>query len=65
MQRYGIRVTQNEWLGINLSDGNYDEGSRKYLHSNGMKINLPYIIHWADHMATKIEKDKNRVNFNL
>lgn len=65
LQKYGIQVTQNEWLGIKLSDGNYDEGNRKYLQGNGMKITLPYIIHWADHMATKVEKDKNTIDFSF
>lgn len=65
LQKYGIQITQNEWLGIKLSDGNYDEGNRKYLQGNGMKINIPYIVHWADHMATKIEKDKSRIDFSI
>lgn len=65
LQKYGIQITQNEWLGIKLSDGNYSEGNRKYLQGNGMKINLPYIIHWADHMSGQIEKDKNRVDFQF
>jgi hypothetical protein len=63
LQKYGISVTENEWLSIKLSDGIYSTGNDSYLKNDGMKINLPYIIHWADHMATRIEKDKNRINF--
>lgn len=63
LQKYGISVTENEWLSIKLSDGIYSSGNDSYLKNDGMKINLPYIIHWADHMATKIEKDKNRIDF--
>jgi hypothetical protein len=63
LQKYGISVTENEWLSIKLSDGIYSTGNDSYLKNDGMKINLPYIIHWADHMATRVEKDKNRINF--
>jgi hypothetical protein len=63
LQKYGIPVTENEWLSIKLSDGIYSTGNDSYLKNDGMKINLPYIIHWADHMATRVEKDKNRINF--
>lgn len=60
LQKYGIPVTENEWLAIKLSDGIYSSGNDSYLKNDGMKINLPYIIHWADHMSTKVEKDKTR-----
>jgi hypothetical protein len=61
LQKYGISVTENEWLSIKLSDGIYSTGNDSYLKNDGMRVNLPYIIHWADHMATRIEKDKNRL----
>jgi hypothetical protein len=60
LQKYGISVTENEWLSIKLSDGIYSTGNDSYLKNDGMRVNLPYIIHWADHMATRVEKDKNR-----
>jgi hypothetical protein len=60
LQKYGVSVTENEWLSIKLSDGIYSTGNDSYLKNDGMRVNLPYIIHWADHMATRIEKDKNR-----
>lgn len=63
LQKYGIAITENEWLSIKLSDGIYSTGNDSYLKNDGMKVTLPYIIHWADHMATRIEKDKNRLNF--
>lgn len=63
LQRHGIQVTDIEWLSIKLSDGLYCEGNDSYLKNNGMKTNLPYIIHWADNMATRIEKTKNAVTF--
>jgi hypothetical protein len=63
LQSYGIEVTMNEWVGIKLADGLYDEGNSAYLRNNtpyAMKTNLPYILHWADHMACRVENDKTR-----
>jgi hypothetical protein len=63
LQKYGVQVTQNEWLAIKLSDGIYDEGNKSYMINYApyaMKTNLPYIIHWADHIASRVENDKGR-----
>jgi hypothetical protein len=63
LQKYGIEITQKEWLGIKLSDGVYDDGAKSYLISyipNAMKTNLPRIIHWADHMSSQRENDTAR-----
>ena len=63
LQKHGIAVTQNEWLAIKLSDGIYDEGNKSYLINYApyaMKTNLPYIIHWADHISSRVENDKSR-----
>jgi predicted HD phosphohydrolase len=63
LQRYGISVTEKEWLAIKLSDGMYDESNKAYYMSyspNAMKTNLPYIIHWADHLSCRVENDKSR-----
>lgn len=64
LQKYGVQITQNEWLAIKLSDGIYDEGNKSYLMNYSpysMKTNLPYIIHWADHMSSTVERDKGRI----
>lgn len=64
LQKHGIPVSKNEWLGIKLSDGIYDEGNKSYLMNYSpysMKTNLPYIIHWADHMSCTVERDKGRL----
>lgn len=66
LQHYGVKITQNEWIAIKLSDGMYDEGSKSYLVNYApyaMKTNLPYIIHWADHMSCRVENDATRVTF--
>jgi hypothetical protein len=63
LQKFGIQITQTEWLGIKLSDGIYDDGSKSYLINYApyaMKTNLPYIIHWADHISSRVENDKSR-----
>ena len=64
LQKYGVEITQNEWLAIKLSDGLYDDGNKGYLVNYSMKqpmkTSLPYIIHWADHIACRVEGDKGR-----
>lgn len=63
LQKYGVQITQNEWLAIKLSDGIYDEGNRAYMINfapYAMKTNLPYIIHWADHISSRVENDSSR-----
>jgi hypothetical protein len=63
LQKYNINITQNEWLGIKLSDGIYDDGAKSYFLNSGrypMKTNLPYIIHWADHLSSRVENDKSK-----
>ena len=60
LQQYDIQITQKEWLAIKLSDGLYEKGNDSYLAHYGkfpIHTNLPYIIHWADHMATNCERD--------
>lgn len=61
LQKYGVKVTEKEWLAIKLSDGMYDDSNKSYLMNYApysMKTNLPNIIHWADHMSSRVEKDK-------
>lgn len=56
---YGIKYTEKEFLTMKLTDGLYFEENAAYLKSydpnNGLKTALPNILHWADHMSTKIE----------
>ena len=68
LQKYGIQITQKEMLGIMLADGLYNEASKKYFISYteefSLKTELPYLIHWADHMSCRIESNeyKNGIN---
>lgn len=55
----GIRVTENEWFGIKLHDGMYDESNKHYYVSydvnSRLRTSLPYILHQADQMAARVE----------
>ena len=59
LNHYGIKYTQKEMLGIKLADGLYNEATKKYYinYNEGgfLKTELPYIIHWADHMSCRVE----------
>jgi hypothetical protein len=57
---YGVVISENEYFGIKLTDGLYDEDNEKYFKvydtSKYLKSNIQYIMHWADHMSTIIER---------
>ena len=59
LQEFGIKFTQNEMMGIKLHDGMYDEANKPYFVAfrpeSRMRVNLPIILHHADHMASQIE----------
>ena len=62
---YGVVISENEYFGIKLTDGLYDEDNEKYFKvydtSKYLKSNIQYIMHWADHMSTIIER-QNYIN---
>jgi len=57
-----IGVSPNEWLGIKLHDGLYDSANepyyKTYLPETKPRTSLPFIIHHADMMATRIEFER-------
>jgi hypothetical protein len=68
LQQYGVKLTQNEYLALKLTDGLYDKANEAYLKQYGagyfpMRTNLHKIMHWADHMAASIENDPVRQKF--
>lgn len=66
LQSYNIKLTEKEWLAIKLSDGLYDDSNKSYLMNHGkfpMHTNLPYVIHWADHMSATSERDPMKQAF--
>ena len=62
LNQFGISMTQNEFLGIKLTDGMYDEGNIQYLksYSNDKKLksNMQHILHQADMTTTRIEYEQ-------
>ena len=67
LQEYGITTNENEYFGIKLTDGMYDEDNVKYFKvfdpKNYLKCNIQFILHWADHMSTCIERDVQNAPF--
>jgi len=62
LQEIGVPVSQNEYLGIKLHDGLYEEANKSYYMSFSeeyrLRSNLPYIVHQADLLATRVEHDR-------
>lgn len=63
LQYYSIKVSQKEYLAIKTHDGLYDETNKPYYISfnpdSRFKSSLPFILHQADLIATKIEQQKH------
>lgn len=64
LSQYSIPLTEKEWYGIKLTDGMYDEDNEKYYKvydtSKYLRYTIQYILHWADHMSTIIERTTAR-----
>jgi len=62
LQKYGVPMSQQEFIGIRIHDGVYDEANKSYWITynpdNIMPTNLPSIIHQADYMAYRIELEQ-------
>tara|TARA_R110001606_G_scaffold53608_1_gene132189 strand:- start:11125 stop:11910 length:786 start_codon:yes stop_codon:yes gene_type:complete len=62
LQSHGIPYSFNEMVAIQIHDGTYDEGNKKYLmgYSPEQKprTSLPFILHQADLMASRIEFER-------
>ena len=60
LNHYGIQYNENEYFGIKLTDGLYDDDNEKYFKtydtSKYLRSKIQYILHWADHMSTIIER---------
>jgi hypothetical protein len=59
----GIKVSENEWYGIKLHDGMYEEANKPYYvgwnPDSALRTNISYVLHQADMMASRIEKETN------
>ena len=59
LNKYEIAYSENEFLGIKLANGVYDDDAKPYFinyrDGGALKTELPYLIHWADHFSVRIE----------
>ena len=59
LQAHDIKYTFNEMITIQTHDGLYDEANKAYYVSYNedgkMRTNLPFIVHQADIIASRIE----------
>jgi len=64
LNHYGIQYNEKEYFAIKLTDGMYDEDNEKYLKGHDinkqLRYTLQFIMHWADHMSTIIERQNNK-----
>lgn len=62
LQEARIPITVNEYLGIKLHDGTFEESNKSYFMTNEpsakLRTNLPFIIQQADMMAARIEYEE-------
>ena len=62
LNQFQVPMTENEYVGLRLTDGLYEEANKKYYITyspgNTLKTNIAYILHAADSMATHIEYDE-------
>ena len=61
LQKFGIKVSQKEWLGIRLHDGVFDKANEAYffshMESSRQKTSIVSVLHSADFLASKVEYD--------
>ena len=66
LQKFGVRVSQKEFLAIRLHDGVFDKANEAYFFSNvessRQKTSIISILHSADFLASKVEYDMWKVN---
>jgi len=59
---FKVPMSENEYIGLRLTDGMYEEANKAYYISyqpeRQLRSNIAYILHQADMMATHIEYDE-------
>ena len=62
LNHYGITITEEEYIGIKLTDGLYDDNNKEYYvtynKDNVIKTQLPFVMHQADLCAANFERDR-------
>lgn len=63
LNSYGLKVEEIEWLGIQLTDGLYDDANKEYYiqfqPGKSLKTSFPYLMHQADVLATRFEYERH------
>ena len=61
LQKFGIKVSKNEFLAIRCHDGVFDKANEAYFFSNvessRQKTSIISVLHSADFLASKVEYD--------
>jgi len=61
LQKFGIKVSQKEFLAIRCHDGVFDKANEAYFFSNvqssRQKTSIISVLHTADFLASKVEYD--------
>ena len=61
LQKFGIKVSQKEFLGIRCHDGVFDKANEAYffshVESSRQKTSIVSVLHSADFLASKVEYD--------
>lgn len=60
LQHFDIKVSQEIWKAIKMSDGLFDEGNVSLYRKHDTQNILHYIVHFADWMSTVAEKQHYR-----
>tara|TARA_B100000959_G_C14377591_1_gene376685 strand:- start:77 stop:481 length:405 start_codon:yes stop_codon:yes gene_type:complete len=62
LNQFNVKMTEVEYLALRLADGMYEKANKDYYmgygESKNLKTNLPYLLHTADMLATRWEKEQ-------
>ena len=62
LNQFGIKYSQQEFYGIKMADGLYDDANKPYFFEGqewkAIKTNIGFIIHYGDSSATRWEKEQ-------
>lgn len=62
LSQFGVTYSEEEYLGLRLADGMYEEGNKTYLmgfgESKKIKTNIAQLVHQADMIATRYEMER-------
>ena len=62
LSQFDIKMNEVEYLALRLTDGMYEKANKDYFMGYGegknLKTNLPHLLHNADSLATRWEKEQ-------